>query len=295
MWPLTIGHLRSLCFYDAIGYPPTLPELEMTKDEGVHQSSEVLACIDPSVMTMQRGRVIFSNRASLLDEHEKRERLFARKIRRARWVTRWLVRLAGVRFVALCNTTAWAHANDEGDLDFFVVVHPGSLWQTRGWAALPFKILGLRPSTTRVSDAVCLSFFVDHDHLDLSSLCLPGDDTYFRHWFMSMLPLFDDGIGKTLWVSNHTLLSRHVSACPWVVHPDVSVRRSFVHLPFFRWLDPLAQAIQKRFLGTHILEIMNQDTRVVVNDHILKFHVQDGREAIRQAYVERCVRYGIHP
>ncbi len=38
---------------------------------------------------------------------------------------------------------------------------------------------------------------------------------------------------------------------------------------------------------------MNRDTTVVVNDHVLKFHVRDGRAAYRERYVELCKRYEV--
>lgn len=296
MKSLSEAHLRSLCFYDVIGYPPTLPELSLAADEGVSTDpKKESSSISDDGIRFERGRVVFQDREELIPEHERRERLFSRKIRRARRVAKWLSRLQGVRFIAVCNTTAMAHANEEGDLDFFMIVREGSLWQTRGWAALPFKLLGLRPTTTFVRDAVCLSFFVDDVSLDLSHVALKGDDVYLRHWFLSLLPLYDDGIGKTLWETNTILRQRHMRAQPWVIHPDLRIRTSFLRLPFFSFLDPYARRLQMSRLSPDISRSMNQGTNVVVNEHVLKFHVQDGRVAIRQAYEERCQRYGIAP
>ncbi len=293
---LSEAQLRSLCFYDAIGYPPMLPELSLSADGGLSvDPKKDLSRIQDEGIHVQRGRFVFQGREPLIQEHEIRERLFSRKLRRARRVAKWLSRLQGVRFIAICNTTAMAHADEAGDLDFFIVVREGSLWQTRGWAALPFKLLGLRPTTTFVRDAVCLSFFVDDVSLDLSNVALKGDDVYLRHWFLSLLPLYDDGIGKTLWETNEALRQRHTRAQPWIMHPELCIRKSLLRLPFFSFLDPYARRLQIPRLSPDISASMNQGTNVVVNEHVLKFHVQDGRLAIRQAYEERCQRYGIAP
>ena len=284
--------LRALCFYDAIGYPPTWAEVQAAADRGCGEDAATEMLLEAPVL-LTRGRVVFKGRESLIEVHERRERLLARKLRRARLVTRWLVRLGGVRFVAICNTTALAHADEEGDLDFFMIVRAGSLWQTRGWSALPFKLFGLRPTTVEAKDAVCLSFFVDDTALDLAPLALAGDDVYLRHWFLSLLPLYDDGVSTLFWEQNKKLRQSHPNAHPWLVHPRLCVKRPFWRIPFFQTAEMLAHRMQERVLSPDIRRQMNQGTHVVVTDHVLKFHVGDGREAYRQACLERCQRYGV--
>lgn len=301
---LEAGWMRALCFHDAWGYPPTRAELFCGFDDGDRAEMRPAASLQEAYQRFlahghaleMRGRVVFSGREALIVEHEKREALFPRKIRRARRVAKWLASLSGVRFVALCNTTALAHARDEGDLDFFIVTKRDALWQTRGWATLPFKLLGARPGASASDrDAVCLSFFVDEDAQDLSPLMLKEDDPYFRHWFLSLLPLFDDGISEALWNANASVARRHLFAKPWIVSPDLAVTRPFLSIPFFAGLEPLARRMQERAFSSSIKNILNQDTRVVANDHVLKFHVEDGREAFREAYRQNCLRYDVEP
>lgn len=250
--------------------------------------------INDGTVVEQRGRVTFAGQDALIEEHEKREALFARKIRRARRVARWLASLAGVRFVALCNTTSRAHARDEGDLDFIVIAWRGTLWQTRGWGTLPFRLMGLRPRKDRIiRDAVCLSFFLDDASLDLSSLMLPDDDPDFRHWFLNFLPLYDDGIGKYFWNANRAITQQHPFALPWVVSPDLRVRTPWLRLPMLSFLEKFARRLQERALPSAIKSRMNQDTTVIVNDHVLKFHVHDGRTSFREKYRILCEQYGV--
>ena len=125
---------------------------------------------------------------------------------------------------------------------------------------------------------MCLSFFVDDRHLDLTTLQLAGDDVYFRHWFLSLLPLYDDGVGRELWERNAAIRARHPDARPWTVSPDVRVGSVRIRMPAFAFLEKPARWIQMRAFGPAIREAMNRDTRVVVRDGVLKFHVEDGRE-----------------
>ncbi len=301
------GLIRALAFHEAWGYAPTEVELVTSWDGGaplVELKPELdlllqglQALFQEGRILHQRGRVFFPGREVLVQEHERREVLFTRKIRRARQVARWLACLQGIRFVALCNTTALAHARDMGDLDFFIVTQARSLWQTRGLAALPFKLLGLRPTfeVGEERDAVCLSFFIDDKALDLRPMQLPQDDPYFRHWFLSLLPLVDDGIGQRLWEANASMLNRHPLSPRWLVHPEQGITCPFLRVPSFFFLEEQAQRAQMDILPKGIKERANKATDVVVNDHVLKLHVTDNRELFRATYYAICQRHGVTP
>ncbi len=302
-----IGLLRALSLFAAWSYPPTLAEWVAAWDAGeraspVDRSSLDISSIERAanelardgIVVIQRGRVTFADRVSDIIEHERRERVSARKRRRAQGVTRWLARIAGTRFVAVCNTTSRSHARDESDIDFFVVTKRGTLWQTRAWAALPFRLLGMRPRTDRlVCDAVCLSFFVDETALNLSSFMLAGDDPDFRHWFLSFLPLYDDGIGEAFWRANVSLTERYPFALSWITNPALRVSRPWFRIPTPTWLERCARVLQLRAMPSTLRSRMNKDTTVVVNDSVLKFHLLDGRATYRARAKEIVARYGI--
>lgn len=286
MKDLRAERIRVLALWDAMGYPPT--EAELASVAGFAPLE------DPFLLT--RGRVTFAGREDLVAEHEAREVFFPRKIRAARKAATWLARLSGVRFVALCNTTALAHARDGGDLDFFVITKSGVLTQTRGWSALRFALAGRRPGSRDAErDAVCLSFFVDDQSLDLAPLMLAGDDPYFRLWFLSLLPLVDDGVSAELWRANAAIRERHPDAEPWIPHPSLRVPIPGLRIPAFPSLDPLASSLQERAMSPSLKEMRNKDTRVVITPRVHKFHAEDGREAFRDRAAETCLRYGVHP
>lgn len=298
------GLLRALAFHDAWGYAPTRVEWIASWDAGRDKApapswSEADSSIDALVtekqVTTARGRFVFPDQVSWIAEHERREAFFPHKIRPARRVAAWLCRLAGVRWVGLCNTTALANAREDGDLDFFIITKAGSLWQTRGIAALPFKLLGARPGARGGDqDAVCLSFFIDDSALDLTPLQLE-DDPYFRHWFLSLLPLFDDGIGGSLWQANPAITARHPLAERWLPHPTLAASKVALRIPTLSFLERTAIKAQQVLLPKLIQQTANASTDVVVTDHILKLHTIDGREAHRKAYYDRCKAYDVDP
>jgi hypothetical protein len=263
---------------------------------------ELLAARDglkeEGVIEFDFGRVVLNGRlATLASLAAERTALFARKVRRARRVARWLARQKGVRFVALANTTALANARDLGDLDFFVVVRDGTIWSTRLMSAGLYKILGRLPGGREERDSVCLSYFVSDAALDLSGHMLPGDDPYFRYWFLSLLPLADDGVSRELWQANRTITAKHPRSEQWITSPDLSVRFPRIRIPVTRITERLAERFQRFWFpkqikdhigdGTQPAERSTSDTSVIVSDTALKFHVEDGRVRYRAAYRER--------
>lgn len=302
-----MGLIRALAFHEAWGYAPTEIELVASWDGGTSLVGETpeptlvwrglqRLVLEGNVLR-QRGRIFFPGRELFVSEHERREVLFTRKIRRARKVARWLARLQGVRFVALCNTTALAHAREMGDLDFFIITKAKSLWQTRGLAALPFKLLGLRPTFEmgEERDAVCLSFFIDETVLDLTPLQLAEDDPYFRHWFLSLLPLVDDGVSQQLWEVNTSIVCRHPFSSRWIAHSELETPLPVIRFPSFSAFEERAKRAQMEVLPKGIRERANRATDVVVNDHVLKLHATDNRELFRETYYAICQRHGVTP
>ena len=287
--------LRTLAFHETWQYAPTFSELIGTLDtrgqpmscEEVQETVRMLESEER--IRLIRGRFgLAASAESLVEALERRDRFQARKIRRAKFVARLLVRLGGVRFVALANTTALGAARDFGDLDFFVVVHRGSIWTTRLFIGAAAKLFGVQPRGDEVRDAWCFSYFIADDALDLSSHQLAHDDPYFRYWFLSLLPFVDDGIGADLWKANAEIRRRHPLAERWIVSPDLSVPLPWVRWPFHSLMENITRHIQRRLLPKVVQELQNQDSRVIVTDAALKFHVEDARSVFRDRYRARA-------
>lgn len=290
--------LKTLTFHETWGHAPTRVEWVTTLEgeSGMHREDvehEIDAMMREGKIVEHMGRVSFPESVTRIEGMIENEIFAPRKRRVARAAARWLVRLAGVRFVALCNTNALGHASDGSDLDFFIVTRAGTIAQTRVFATLPYKLLGRRPSGDDERDTVCLSYFVADNGLDLSSHMLTPDDPYFRYWFLSMVPLFDDGVSPALWDANKAITSRHPFATRWAISPAFEVAKPSVRLPSFSFLERVATKLQDKAFPQPIRELKNRDTRVLVTEKALKFHVTDGRKDYRRDYQLAMQRRGL--
>ena len=287
--------LRTLSCHEAWGYVPTIPELVLTLDAPMpvlFSREEVWAAaalmVESGELRLKDGRIgVPEHFDDLVVTIRDREIWQSRKLKRAQRVARWLARLSGVRFVALANTTSWGYARDFGDLDFFVIVRAGTIWTTRLFGAGMFKMLGRLAGGNHRRDAVCLSYFIADDSLDLSSHMLESDP-YFRQWFLALLPIVDDGVSAQLWHANTMIRAHHPFALPWMVAPDLRITIPRIRFPSVRIIDRLAQLFQRRWFPSVIRSQMNQSTSVMVSDHVLKFHVEDARKVFHDRCEELC-------
>jgi len=167
-----------------------------------------------------------------------------------------------------------------------VVCRPGMLWTTRLLLAGTLKLLGLRPTPKVQRDRLCLSFFVAETSLDLSPHALPDGDPYLRFWVSTLVPLYDAGGVHECFLSAN---SWAFDSAATVAEAD-SVRRSGRRIgPFER----AARRLQWRKFPAQIRDMANRDSRVVVSDEVLKFHVIDRRADFRDEYRRRLGELGI--
>ena len=300
--------LKTLAFHTIWNHAPTQAEwintlesrdFDLDKEEVL---CEIKNLTDSGDVVLRYGRFVFPDKMELLDEQRNNEIWNSRKMRTARIVTKWLSHLSSVRFVALCNTTAHGHARNNADLDFFIITRAGRIMTTRALAVLPFKLMRKRPTSGHEQDAICLSYFITDDGLDLSSHMLdssdagprtPDRDIYFRYWFLSLLPLYDDGISTELWNSNRQIIECHPFSRPWISPPDLRVRQPKFRIQVSSIFESPAKKLQTRAFPLQIRDVMNKDTRVMVTDKVLKFHVQDGRAQYLNEYRSECRSRGL--
>lgn len=257
---------RTVAWFDVFGFPVTTEEISRYAEEPLTIGEVVVGLKDlTDRLACQDGFWFIKEWSGLVEERMRRARIAERKWRRARHVAKFLAMLPGVRRISVANTLAFDAARDESDIDLFVVVKTGWLWTFRLLAVGLLKMFGLRPYEGGSRDAICLSFMVDESATDLAALAIEND-RYLDVWQKSLVPIFG---GK-----------------------NMSVRRTvrpFVRLP--AWgrspIEKWARRFQERRFPETIKQMMNRDTRVVVTDHILKFHANDRRAEYRDLWLKK--------
>jgi hypothetical protein len=281
---------RTICWFEVADYAPTAFEIwkwlySPPTGATLEEVMRVLEEMD-TVETLdgywgRRG----SGLATRVGMRRERYADALRKMKRVRRAACWFRLFPWVEMVAVGNTLAWWNTRPESDIDLFIVCAPRTVWLTRLCLVTPFAFLGWRPGPG-VQDPLCFSFFVSRNTLDLRPLRLPDEDPYFAYWLRSLVPVFDRGeVYVQLQKANAWAMDEIPNAPGRSPHPVCTVASSWLLAPsWLAWFEPWVRRLQEGRLPEKIRSMMNKDTRVVLNDDVLKFHDQDRRAEIRDAW-----------
>lgn len=287
--------LRSLAWHAVIGYPPTFVELQRYAEAMIH-SEDLRKLVHEGVCLERRGRFVLPGEEPSFDELEQRERVFPRKWQKIQRLARLLRLMPTIRWFAVCNTTAVGSARDTADIDLFFVTHAHTAWITRTLLAGIARLIGRRPGERDGErDAWCFSFFITDQALSLEGVAKSPHDPYLAWWTMCLLPLFDDGVGKDLWEAQRWVWGTRSQARPWVAWYDRPQRRLW-GLAGWKMLDRWCFWVQRHFGSRALWEAAQRGgSDVVLNDQVIKLHLDDRREMFREQYEIRCQMLGIAP
>lgn len=288
--------MRTVLWFSQFSYPLTVFEIWkwLLHPERAYGLAEVYAVLERSEWLREKlesqagffalkdsgiGQLIQGRQDKFLDAE--------RKFALLRRTVKYFSLLPGVRAVAAANTLAWWSTTRDSDIDLYIVTKPGHIWSTRFWLVVPFLLLGRRPGhgqSTSVQDPFCFSFFSTSASLNLEALCLPRDH-YMAFWVRSLVPVLDrDGSLEAVQTQNRWA-SRTLPNAQSRRRHHRHVSSTLPSLPIqWRFTEPVFRAVQRDRLPTHLREIANLDSRVVVTDDMLKFHDNDRRAEFRDRF-----------
>lgn len=293
MTPLERDCYRVIAYFAIFHYPVTAFEVWkwLYAPAQAWTLGEVMTCLASSDALQRRVRErngfygIDDIDADVRDRHTRYLDAM-RKYQRLMWVVQYMGRLPYVEGIAICNSLAFHHTNAESDIDVYIVTRPRRVWTVRLLTVSAMALLRLRPGEAK-RDPVCCSFFVDHDLLQLEGLKHAADDPYLAMWHVMLAPLVDyAGIfaqsrAENAWT---TALVPNAAATRRAPAFRLRMRRQ---IPFLPISEAFARTFQERRLSQAIERLKNLDTRVIVNNKMLKFHENDRRAAIATALAKR--------
>jgi len=291
--------IRTIAFFDMFDYPLTAFEIWQYCDTAFvfEEISAVLKKDDlKNILEEQDGFYFFSGRKQTVETRARRYNYAKEKLKRAILMARIFKLIPWINLIALSNVIGANNLKDESDIDLFIVTEPKRIWITRFFCAGFLKLLDLRPKENKTRNKICLNFYVAAGSLDLRPLMLNGGkDIYFIHWLAGLIPVFDKGdfygalIEKNGWLREY-LPNRKYPKRPLpgqTAGEGLSgFYRDTVDL-FVGGLEKNLKAWQLRKLPIALKKGMNKDTRVTINDQVLKLHSKDRREEYRRRWQER--------
>jgi hypothetical protein len=143
-----------------------------------------------------------------------------------------------------------------------------------------------------------LVFFTSSDNLNLEQYKLK-EDPYFVYWLANLMIVYDSDMAAKFWQANDWLkqylpnwLEPKISRRMRVLPKTKKICYTIIRLVLANF-EKIFKQIQLRILTTPLQEMKNLDTRVVINDKVLKMHVQDRREEYLEKYKHCLIKYEI--
>lgn len=298
--------LQTLAYFDIFEHPLTKEELHRALWKGGSVNLDSLmgwlnTCVEKGAIARKWGYYFFPGREEIVETRRRRTLIVERKMEIAKRAIQKMRWIPFVRAVFVCNTLGVQIAREEGDIDVFIVAEKGRIWIVRFCALVLFALLGMRAGRGHTQDKICLSFYVTRDALDMSALQLGEPDIYLVYWLQSLVPVYDPHhlyheIQKVnQWMRQYVgeevsyELLRRWRVDDTVVTKGVRRFREFIlGGSFGDVIQEILKHIQMKRIDKNFGElIVAPDSRVVVNDHILKFHDNDRREYYRNEWINR--------
>lgn len=289
--------LEPLIYFDIFEYPLTAVELWQWQRQLID-----LAAVATSLTNwpQQLGYYFLPGRESLVSTRQQRYLLAEAKFKRRKFILRLIASLPYIRLVAVCNSLAYNNSRASSDLDLFIVVKPGKIWTTRLLTTLLLFILNLRPRPNQTQDKICPTFWVTADNLNLQSVTLGEHDIYFQYWLATLTPLYDAGgyyaalVKQNVWLKNFLpnwqgklpALRRRLVLGPLALTLKSGLEKILVAA----WLEQLISQQWLKFFPAKLKEMMNQDTRVVINNQMMKLHTTDRRAEYQRMFYENLAK-----
>ncbi len=319
-YPLTEFEL-----WQFVGIECGLLDVKKVLDESLSNGNECLG--------VSNGFYFLRGRKEIIKTKMARYNYADKKFKKAILVSRFFKIIPWIKMIAVGNLIGSHNLKRESDIDLFIIAGRNRVWLTRFFCAGFAQLFGLRPTKKNKQDKICLSFFVSEDAMDLRELMLSGrsseslsgdsdeaegaqdfkdircpighrvscvSDIYFIYWLSGLVPIYN----------KNNIYSNFIKANSWMKNylpnwqaSQASFRRdSGKGFPKFYedvvdlligGMEKTIQKIQLKKLPEKLKSRMNKDTRVVVNDDVLKLYAKDRREEYRKMWKEKLAEIGM--
>lgn len=201
--------LATLTYYDVLRMPLTAFEVwrHLIVQNGDTESKSPATFLEvrrvltgevaASKIGMRDGMYFLSGREELVADRIHSEKRSARKLRRLRRLARIIALVPYVRMIGATGSVSMKRSAAESDWDVFVIIRSGKIWTGRTFLTGLLHLLGKRRHADKVSDRVCLNYFITDDNLEIGT-----KDLFSSHEYRFLIPLFNFPLFQVFEIKN---------------------------------------------------------------------------------------------
>lgn len=214
----------------------------------------------------------------------EREKESAKKLLTAYSVARVFKYVPSVKMIGISGGLAMLNADENDDIDFFIITTPQTMWITRLILLCVLQVMGLRRKK-RVSNSknkVCLNMFVSLDNVQTKR---SRQDIYTAHEIMQLKVLVNKDKTYEYYLSKNEWIKKYLPHS----FPVLSNKNN--HVIKTGKLESILQFFDKYTRYFQFLYMKKSITTEEISETLLAFHPKDYRGIILNKFAKRKEKY----
>lgn len=297
---LRLSIIKTLGFFGLFRQPLTL--LEIQKFLWSEQPAD-LGSLTENLKTLSQikeadGFFFLLSQGNPVEHRLARDFWQRKKLIIAKSAARLLASLPFIKLVAICNSLGFGTAEEKSDIDFFIIARQGRIWLARFLCNLILRLFNLRTYGIKMTNKICLSFFINDSNLNLEPMSLTGEDPYLVYWITQLTPLINrEGSLEKFWQAN-SWIKKYIADFQengLALNKNMMQFDKIASFKYLFWEKVLAGRIGdylEKFLGRWQIKKISQRVKtrnlspaVIINDQMIKLHQEDRREEYRKKWL----------
>jgi predicted nucleotidyltransferase len=208
--------VTTLTYYDVMDYPMTAFEVwkYLIKSQETESSDQEKTRLVDIIKELEgeeikkqveeyHGYFFLRGRKELVDQRIERNKIAETKFKRVRKIVWFLRFVPFVRMVAVTGTLAMKNTQPKSDLDLLVVLKRGHIFTGRTLVTALIHLLGVRRYGRKITNRICLNFFITDKSLEINLRDLFSSSEYFFIWPIFDLETFKKFQEANQWIVNY--------------------------------------------------------------------------------------------
>ncbi len=255
---------------------------------------ELIDLIKVKKIEERDGYYFLPGREKIIKIRQAHYQISLKKIKKAQRISRLLAWVPGVRMIAAVSNLGYLNADTEADIDLFIVARHGKIWSVRFWCVVLMKLLRQRPTAKSTKDKICLSYFTDEDNLNLKSTAVNEPDIHLVYLLAQYLLIYDQDDYWQKYVQQNSWINEYLPNFQYTAEMEkwkINFRGEWLKRLWEKtemgFENVVYKNIQLAWMAPVLKHTMNRgDKKVIINDRILKLHVNDKREEINSKIIQ---------
>jgi hypothetical protein len=258
------------------------------------------------ILGFNEGFYFLKGKPNFVEKRKARYLLAQEKMKIARPFLKILAVLPFIKAILVCNDVSYQNAPEKSDIDLAIICSENKIWTARFFSTLIMKLFRRRPTSETHKNKICLSFYLTENSLNLENATYEND-IHFIYWLNQFLPVYgeekliDDFFTANDWTKKYLPnMIQNKSNALWTINRRGTIKKFFEFILSGltgNFLEKFLKKIQWAILPKHLLELAHeQNTNVIINDQILKFHDKDNRLETKRRWNELVFcHHSCHP